>query len=304
MKRYRQSLPPLDALVFFESAARHGSFTRAGSELYVSQAAVSKRIRQLEEWFGTELFERSGRVLTLTEAGVQISEKVVMALDYLEVSINSVRRVNRSALRIAANSAVTMFWLQPRLRAFALEKSSCTVGVLTSDRAGDLLSPEHDFTILYAKAPLPGWQMYLLREEVLAPVAAPGLARRMSERAPTIFSEPWQEEAPVLLDYERVAPDWTNWQVWAERLNLPTLRNWPRLNCDSYTLAIGKALAEHGIALGSIALLDGELRSGQLVQIGEKSLKTGHGYYLAHPSGRLLSHDARQLLEFLLDDQS
>ncbi len=104
MKLYRQSLPPLEALVFFESAARYRNFTRAASELYVSQAAVSKRIKQLEDWLGVWLFERYGRMLELTESGMQLSEKVAMGLDYLEASLLSTRGLSRTSIRIAANS--------------------------------------------------------------------------------------------------------------------------------------------------------------------------------------------------------
>lgn len=60
-------LPPLYALRAFEAAARHASFTRAGEELAITQSAVSRHIRTLEEHFGCRLFERHGRQLQLTE---------------------------------------------------------------------------------------------------------------------------------------------------------------------------------------------------------------------------------------------
>ena len=60
-------LPPLYALRAFEAAARHASFTRAAAELAITQSAVSRHIRTLEEHFGCRLFERSGRHLQLTE---------------------------------------------------------------------------------------------------------------------------------------------------------------------------------------------------------------------------------------------
>ncbi|KUM27749.1 hypothetical protein AU467_15275 [Mesorhizobium loti] len=59
MRKYRTALPPLDLLIFFEAAHRVGSFTGCATELHVSQAAVSKRIRQLEEWVGEPLFVRT-----------------------------------------------------------------------------------------------------------------------------------------------------------------------------------------------------------------------------------------------------
>src|SRR5205823_69135 len=61
-------LPSLNALKAFESAARHESFTGAASELFVTHAAISRHIRELEEWLATELFTRTGRGVALTDA--------------------------------------------------------------------------------------------------------------------------------------------------------------------------------------------------------------------------------------------
>ena len=61
-------LPPLYALRAFEAAARHSSFTRAAEELSITQSAVSRHIRTLEEHFACRLFHRSGRNLQLTES--------------------------------------------------------------------------------------------------------------------------------------------------------------------------------------------------------------------------------------------
>ena len=61
-------LPPLYALRAFEAASRHSSFTRAAEELSITQSAVSRHIRTLEDHFACRLFQRSGRNLQLTEA--------------------------------------------------------------------------------------------------------------------------------------------------------------------------------------------------------------------------------------------
>ena len=56
-----RKLPPLNALRAFEAAARQLSFTRAGQELHVTQAAISHQVKALEEWLGLALFRRRGR---------------------------------------------------------------------------------------------------------------------------------------------------------------------------------------------------------------------------------------------------
>lgn len=69
MKRSRL---PLTALRSFEAAGRHGSFGKAAEELFVSQAAISRQIRELEALIGRPLFERQHRKVVLTEAGAQL----------------------------------------------------------------------------------------------------------------------------------------------------------------------------------------------------------------------------------------
>jgi DNA-binding transcriptional LysR family regulator len=83
MKRYRTALPPLDLLIFFEAAHRVGSFTGCAAELNVSQAAVNKRIHQLEKWIGEPLFIRNGKRLAPTQSGEHLYRTVGMALEFL-----------------------------------------------------------------------------------------------------------------------------------------------------------------------------------------------------------------------------
>jgi DNA-binding transcriptional LysR family regulator len=78
--RNRSQLPPLDLLVGFEAAARHLSFTKAGEELFLTQSAVSRQIKELEEQLGLALFHRRHRSLALTDAGQQFFAAAAQAL--------------------------------------------------------------------------------------------------------------------------------------------------------------------------------------------------------------------------------
>src|SRR5260221_27419 len=91
MKNYRTTLPPLDLLVFFEAAHRVGSFTGCATELHVSQAAVSKRIHQLEEWIGEPLFIRNGKRLASTETGERLYHTAGMRLEFLRQGLDTLR---------------------------------------------------------------------------------------------------------------------------------------------------------------------------------------------------------------------
>ena len=83
MKNLRSILPPMDTLATFEAAARLQSFTRAAGELHLTQAAVSRQIRLLEENLGTPLFHRAHRAVSLTPMGKSFQSTVALALAHI-----------------------------------------------------------------------------------------------------------------------------------------------------------------------------------------------------------------------------
>ncbi|MEE4012673.1 LysR family transcriptional regulator [Roseibium sp. FZY0029] len=294
MQSYRKSLPPLDTLVFFEAAMRHLNFTEAADELFVTQAAVSKRIRQLEDWLGVDLFERSGRRLQPTEAGAYLAEKTGMTLDYLTQALSALKVPERPVVRIASVTALAAFWLQPKLKDFALSEEACLFNLATADDLGDLLKPEHDLVILHGDGRFPGWHSELLFQEALTPVGAPEIIEFLRSGG--------DGKQSSLLNYPRLAPNWIDWAGWIQRTGRTDLKDWPVDMCASYNQSIGWALKGQGIALGALPLLREEISSGRLVPLDGATLKTGMGYFIAWPNKRPLGMDAERLKAALLSD--
>ncbi|MGJ8625219.1 MAG: LysR family transcriptional regulator [Yoonia sp.] len=289
MDNFRKQLPPLDTLIFFEAVMRKGGFTAASTELYVSQAAVSKRIRQLENWLGTPLFERSTRSLKPTAAGDALVEPVTMALDYLRTSLDGFRAPAHPAVRIAANNAVSMFWLFPRLKAFTFSQASCPVETVVTDDPAQLLAGDNDLAIIYASEPPDGWTGHKLMDEELAPVSSPSGVQRYRENP----------QGMPLLEYERHAPDWINWDVWAKRNLSSPLLLLPKVVCQTYGQSIGRAIAGEGIALASCTLLREELASNTLLPLSEERHRTGKGYFLVQRPDRVDQKGIGELIRFL-----
>ncbi len=300
MKNYRKNLPPLDSLMFFEAAARRLSFTGAATELLVSQTAVSKRIHQLEEYLGVQLFIRNGRALSLSDEGQQLRDKAAMALDYLESAVLSISAHKSEAVRIAANSAVSIFWLSPRLKQFGLSDNACPVNLMTSDVTNDLITNENDLAIVYGDGSLPDFDCTLLFQEELAPVAAPKIADKLQKSANHNLFSLNLEDRPSLLNYTRVGPDWINWEVWGNSMQISNISDWSQIMCKTYTHTIGRAIEGEGIALGSLSLIDDEIRSGKLVKIGSQILQSSKGYYVASPIGKRPQGAIKQLFDFLM----
>ncbi|MEH6631822.1 MAG: LysR family transcriptional regulator [Halopseudomonas aestusnigri] len=300
MKNYRKNLPPLDSLMFFEAAARRLSFTSAATELFVSQTAVSKRVHQLEDYLGVQLFIRNGRALSLSDEGKQLRDKSAMALDYLESAVLSISARKSEAVRIAANSAVSMFWLLPRLKLFGLSDNACPVNLMTSDVTSDLITIENDLTIVYGDGTLPGFDCILLFLEQLAPVAAPKIVKKLQTYSNCDLFSLNIEERPDLLNYTRVGPDWINWEVWGNSMQVPDISDWPQVMCKTYTHTIGRAIEGEGIALGSLSLIQDEIKSGQLMRVSPLTLTSTKGYYVAYPEGKQPQGAIKRLFDFLL----
>jgi DNA-binding transcriptional LysR family regulator len=300
MKSYRRNLPPLDMLFFFEAAYRTGSFTACAAELNVTQAAVSKRIRQFEDWIGDPLFVRSGKRLVPTSAADRLYQTSSMALEFLQQGIASLREEARRPLSIGANTSIGMFWLTVRLREFGLSADACPTRLLTSDNAQDLLSESNDLIVTYGAGKIPGWDSLLLLEEELSPVASPKLVAELGAGSIRTLNDIAPAARPRLLNYPRSGPDWIDWRAWFEALALQGMSAWRIEPLVTYSQTIGEAIQGKGIALGSLSLLGAELEAGSLVRLTGDRLKTGRGYYLCHTAKSGLSKDAKALSDFLV----
>lgn len=129
----RRFLPPLSSLHGFEASARHLSFTRAAEELYVTQGAVSRQVRQLEDFLGVALFERYTRRIELTAAGQEFHTVVTDILDRLSNAANQVKRRNETELlTVSVLPSFASAWLMPRLYLFTESHPTIEVRLHTS----------------------------------------------------------------------------------------------------------------------------------------------------------------------------
>ena len=295
MNYFRRTLPSLDALVFFEAAARHENYTRAAEELRVTQVAVSKRVRALEVDLGARLFVHRGRGLALTAEGRAFAERVRAGLAFLEEAIAVARGASkrrREVVQVAANENVNFFWLAPLVRAYQISGNDAVVSVVTANNVSDVVRAETDLAIFHATAPPAGWQAHELFEEIIVPITSPDYADRLAKGA----------VQPTLLDYRKESPDWMHWDNFspakAERwFPDATLRP-----CSSYIQSISLALDGKGIGFGVLSFLTLEIARGELVILGDRRALTGRKYYLATPEGKQPSGATMDLLAFLIDE--
>ena len=285
-------LPPLSAVRCFEAAARTGSFTRAGDELGMTQAAVSYQIKVLEDRLGTPLFLRGARGVSLTEAGRQIAPAVTDAFARLRAAFATLHDTAEGVLAITVLNAFATNWLVPRLGAFQLAHPEIAVKLDVSSEVVDFSRGETDLGIRSGSGTWPG-----LVSHRLFPVAfTPMLSPRLLDAAGPIT------EPADLLKLPLIDPldDW--WGEWfaAAGLDPPDLSKRTEMRVLYQSLAASAALAGHGVAMLTPAFFADEVASGRLVQPFPIVCQPGGSYWLVYPEARRRSPKIRAFRDWLL----
>ena len=277
MTRGAYDLPPLDALVAFESAARHLSFTRAADEIALTQSAVSRQIQMLEERLGVTLFRRMHRAIALTDEGRTLQLAVVDALVRLDRATRDIRQAERiKAVIVTTTAGFAGLWLIPRLSAFVAAHPGVDVRITTSYELVNLERDAVDVAIRYRPidVALPAGSMTLFGETVF-PVCSPKL--RASKVAP--LREPADLARHILLNMEGDnSEQLLDWNLWLHALGVADLKPAGMLRFSSYDQIIQAAIAGQGVALGRMPLLERQLAERQLVAPFRKSLVSPRGY--------------------------
>jgi len=274
--RNRNALPALDLLVGFESAARHLSFTKAGEELYLTQSAVSRQIKELEDQLGLPLFQRRHRALALTEAGHQFYAAAAQALSTMRAATDRLRaQTGRKALSVTTTNSFAALWLIPRLAGFTREHPGVDVRISAETKVQDLERDGFDLALRHGPASLAGPNAVRLFGEKVFPVCSPRLLKKKP------LEKPADLRHHVLLQYDdpEGRHPWLHWKTWLEVERIADLRPAGTLSFSGYEQIIPAALAGHGVALGRSPLLKDLMRSGELVAPFKSSADPARAYF-------------------------
>lgn len=178
----RRQLPLLSTLLAFEASGRLTSFTKAARELNISQAAVSKQIKQLEEHVGAKLFSRRHRAVELTAEGREFLHTTVTALTHLRDATLELKAAEApSRLCFAVDESVGYLWLMPRLSQLLELMPQTTFHFVVSDSESRLLAGDVDVAILHGENAWPLHDGQLLFREVVFPVCHPALLAQLGD---------------------------------------------------------------------------------------------------------------------------
>lgn len=266
-------LPSLAYLRAFEATARHLSFTRAGSELNLTQTAISHRIRSLEELMGTRLFDRDRGDVRLTAMGRDYLETVRTALATLsQATSRMIDRQNANSLAVATHINFGLKYLIPILGDFRRQHPGIALRLITLSSFEEAqLRHDHDVAIRYGSGGWPGTISAPLGGEECFPVCVPDLAAGLA--SPADLARQTIIRTPSAL----FGDDWPQW--------LDAAGAWPaefedEIVCDFLYAAVEAACCGLGVAMGRSSVVSEDIARGRLVAPFTMRLPLASGYYI------------------------
>jgi LysR family glycine cleavage system transcriptional activator len=292
----QRPLPTLDLVRGFDAAARHLSFTKAAAELFLTQSAVSRQIKTLEEQLGVALFQRRHRALVLTEAGRHFHQAATDALRLLQEAAQRIRGGGARRLTLSTTIGFASLWLIPRLNDFRTHYPDIDIRIDANNRLIDLAREEVDLAIRYCTPNLaPPSAQRLFGEQVIV-VCSPRVAETPGLAAPADLAR------HVLLHYERpdgMAP-WSTWDVWLEVQGVPGLKPAGSVSFTAFDHLMQAALNGQGVAIAPTPLTRRLLAEGKLVAPLKTVTGSARAYYLLVEAGAAARPAVRHFVDWIL----
>lgn len=269
MNRHKTRPLSLDKLRCFEAVARHLSFSSAADELHLSQPAVSRQIKDLEEELGSPLFQRATRRVCLTAAGLALQRALEPGLARLDACVRQLRlSQGRASVSVTTFPSFASLWLMPRLPEFEHSHPDADIRLAANDRFAELDDTELDLALRHCRPERVPAGAVRLFGEVLTPVIGNRLADaiRRGEAPPLRRAADLAGHTLLEMDDGSAHAQELLWPTWLAGEGLPKLspRRWMSMN---YThQQVQAALAGQGVALARLPMVHDALARGDLVE--------------------------------------
>jgi len=288
----RRKIPSTAALVSFDAAARHESFTKAAQELSLTQGAICRQIASLEDFLSVELFRRSRRGVKLTEAGLSYSRRVATQLDAVERDTLSVMgHTGANVIELAVVPTFGTQWLLPRLKDFQQQHPEVTVNLTNRTRPFLFADTDFDAAIYFGDADWSGTESHKLMGENPMPVCSPALLDDRNNLTPQAIAE-----LPLLQQTTRPYA----WRQWFNAQDLNVARDLTGPRYELFSMLAQAAMHDMGIALIPPFLIQRELAEKRLVVANSNALSSIKAYYLMIPERKVESASLRAFRDWLV----
>jgi LysR family transcriptional regulator, glycine cleavage system transcriptional activator len=294
------NIQSLDRFRTFEVAARHLSFTKAAQELFVTQAAVSQQIRQLEDQLGFKLFHRLTRKLALTEEGAKLAHTTREALNSIYRTIDDIKQdAETGSITISTIPSFAVLWLIPRLGQFRKSHPGIQLNIHSDERIIDLNEYKVDLAIRAGKGNYPGLEVTLLMKENIFPVCSPSLLQgdKPLKTIKDIYNhEILQDEVQWRLDEEE-----TDWYVWLKAAGITDIDTFAGASFSNSIMALQAAAAGLGIAMCRSSLIGDDLETGRLVKPFDFKVESPVSYYIVYLKEHSQKPKIKAVTQWLLE---
>jgi len=289
MKRGRL---PLTALRSFEVAGRLLSFTQAAEELFVSQAAISRQIRELEAALGHPLFERLHRAVILTPQGRDLLAVLTESFDRIDTALSAIAALDAAAsVTISVEPTFAALWMVPNLIEFRTLFPEIEVRIESDPRVIEFRANEAVLAVRQCGLDKhwPRTESRHLVDTALVPVLTPSLLAGAPLAAPVDL-----QQFELLHEENR-----QGWSDWFRLAGAPDISGGRGPMIADGALVLQSALRGHGVGLADFAFVQEDLRAGRLVQPFETQLPYG-AYYLVARSFKALPGPAAALADWIM----
>lgn len=275
------SLPPLNPLRAFEVTARYMSFTLAANELCVTQGAVSRQVKALEDHLGFQLFARGPRGLSLTPSGRLYAAALTESFEHITNATEElVASQKETSLTVRGYTMFLNRWLLPKLPDFQMRHPNIKIQLQSAGAAANFSGEHADVAIRYGKGRWRGLVSDSIFRDRLTPVCSPEVAAALGP-TPT----PSDLLRFRIIHLRRRQSDWSDWFS-ISGIRPATVERADNLYLEELAIAYECAMAGHGFALGQLEYLSAELADGRLVTPFSTVLQREAGYYLVVPTSR------------------
>jgi LysR family glycine cleavage system transcriptional activator len=291
-----QTLPSLNAIRAFEVAARNRSFSRAANELHVTQGAISRHIKTLEQTLNCQLFLRHPQGVELTDAGEQLLPDLTASFERITRAIRQVA-VSDKELKIISAPTLAIRWLMPYLQQYQEENPDIRISTSWFKSSYDEFY-EGGFDIgidnvSSAEGGRPdGLESFYLKSESLTPVCSPEYLKSI----PTI-TQPHDLADLTIIHSSLNRWDWT---LWFKSTGVAISDVKKERVFDTEEMAIRAAITGMGIAVVDINLVQSELNDGRLVAPVDIVVREGTGYYLFTKHGRFQERKIQTFIDWIV----
>ncbi|MGL4310356.1 MAG: LysR substrate-binding domain-containing protein [Paracoccaceae bacterium] len=271
---------PLTALRAFEAVVRCGSFAAGAESLRVTQSAVSHQIRQIEDWLGAPLFDRSAGRPQLLPHGAELAQSLKRSFEDMETACSRARRERGTGtLVIAAIPSVAVCWLIPRLAGFRAAHPGIALRLVYALHGQDIDFDDVHLAFTYARGPLATTvaQASPFLPGAAVPVCSTTLATRLGSGPPTA-----DRIATLGLLHDT---DKSGWRDWFDHAGFDAQMDADAPVFQDFNLLRAAALSGQGVALCPLAMIGDDLAAGRLLQLSELSVQHDSAYYILTGNG-------------------